>query len=391
LDVCADAGLTLAADYAAKNGRYSGDVRLKGMKVITALLVALALAADPKPVTVHEWGTFTTVAGPDGHAIDWLPLGGPIDLPCFVDRFDKFLKYSPPLKAKVRMETPVLYFYSPQTTTLNVRVDFPGGIVTEWYPQAKVSPLSRIEWNNVKVLPGTQPSLLFEDRPSHYYAARDTDADPVQVNGKNEKFLFYRGVGSFPVPLSAKVTSKGQILVSAVTGETIPAIVLFENRGGKIGYRAQRNFGGEALLDLPALDAEVASLRQDLEMILIAQGLYAKEARAMIETWRDSWFEEGTRVFYVVPSKVVDAILPLKIDPKPAEVARAFVGRMEVITAATVKTVEDAIAANDKATLAKHGRLLGPIADRMARTPDVRAAVDAAYRSFVGAVSSACK
>src|SRR5690349_2430750 len=37
--------------------------------------------------TVHEWGTFTTVAGRDGRAIDWLPLGGPADLPCFVEHF----------------------------------------------------------------------------------------------------------------------------------------------------------------------------------------------------------------------------------------------------------------------------------------------------------------
>src|SRR6185295_4264802 len=44
-------------------------------------------AADPGTLTVHEWGTFTTVAGPDGLAVDWLPLGGPIDLPCFVEHF----------------------------------------------------------------------------------------------------------------------------------------------------------------------------------------------------------------------------------------------------------------------------------------------------------------
>ena len=37
-------------------------------------------------LTVHEWGTFTTVAGKGGRAIDWLPLSGPVDLPCFVVR-----------------------------------------------------------------------------------------------------------------------------------------------------------------------------------------------------------------------------------------------------------------------------------------------------------------
>ncbi|MGC2400855.1 MAG: hypothetical protein WA510_13775, partial [Acidobacteriaceae bacterium] len=41
-------------------------------------------------LTVHEWGTFTAVAGTDGRAIEWLPLGLPrfppsTDLPEFVE------------------------------------------------------------------------------------------------------------------------------------------------------------------------------------------------------------------------------------------------------------------------------------------------------------------
>ena len=38
-------------------------------------------AAD---LVVHEWGTFTSVAGPDGQAVPWRPLSGSSDLPCFV-------------------------------------------------------------------------------------------------------------------------------------------------------------------------------------------------------------------------------------------------------------------------------------------------------------------
>lgn len=37
--------------------------------------------------TVHEWGTFTSIAGANGMALDWQPFGGPSDLPCFVHRF----------------------------------------------------------------------------------------------------------------------------------------------------------------------------------------------------------------------------------------------------------------------------------------------------------------
>ena len=42
---------------------------------------------QPSDLTVHEWGTFTSVAGEDGSAIDWDALGGKNDLPGFVNSF----------------------------------------------------------------------------------------------------------------------------------------------------------------------------------------------------------------------------------------------------------------------------------------------------------------
>ena len=38
-------------------------------------------------MVVHEWGTFTTVADEAGQAMNWTPLGGPTDLPCFVEHY----------------------------------------------------------------------------------------------------------------------------------------------------------------------------------------------------------------------------------------------------------------------------------------------------------------
>jgi hypothetical protein len=66
--------------------------------LILALVLALSTAvlliaadrpsADPADLTVHEWGTFTSVAGKDGAAIDWDTLGCTNDLPAFVHDFD---------------------------------------------------------------------------------------------------------------------------------------------------------------------------------------------------------------------------------------------------------------------------------------------------------------
>ena len=52
----------------------------------------------------------------------------------------------------------------------------------------------------------------------------------------------------------------------------------------------------------------------------------------MLKTWRDSWFEEGLRVFYFTPPADTEQILPLTITPKPAKTVRVLVGRIEILT-----------------------------------------------------------
>jgi hypothetical protein len=377
-------------------------------------------------LTVHEWGTFTTVAGPDGQPADWLPLSGPADLPCFVEHFDNnplakivpeygatlsYAEAKSRLNGKVRMETPVLYFYAPREQRVNVAVEFPRGIITEWYPHAGVMQLgmqektpaadalgSRIEWKDVRVMQNASPQLPLEAAPSHYYAARNTDASPVRVGAQDEKFLFYRGIGNFGVPVTAQVTPAGAVRVENTGAESLPALVLFVNRDGRIGYSIRRNFQGRTTLDLPGLDGNFAALQGELEKILTESGLYPKEARAMIATWRDSWFDEGVRVFYLVPGPAVNRILPLKVEPSPASAVRTFVGRVEVITPAMVEAVENDIAANNVPSLAARGRFLGPIADRIlakgvpdARAVRIRGVVDAAYKSVVRKTSQTCR
>ena len=85
----------------------------------------------------------------------------------------------------------------------------------------------------------------------------------------------------------------------------------------------------------------------------------------MVETWRDSWFEEGTRLIYIVPSRAVDAFLPLHVDPAPSHTARVFVGRIELITPETMRSLEDAIAKGDRSTIERYGRFVDPILKRI--------------------------
>src|SRR4029077_3712009 len=200
---------------------------------------------------------------------------------------------------------------------------------------------------------------------SRYYAARETSATPLSVKSptgdQREKFLFYRGVSTMSLPLSAKVLPFGAILFDNLAGQPIPALIVFERRGDKVGYQLVSSPQNHAVLESPPVSGTINSIRRDIEDLLTAQGLYPEEAYAMLETWGDSWFEEGSRLIYIVPRAYVDSILPLSITPAPARLSRVFVGRLELITPATEKSIETAIASRDGDTLRKYGRFLNPI------------------------------
>jgi hypothetical protein len=348
-------------------------------RYLTATLVALLFAAalcstssgamrasDPAQLIVHEWGTFTSIAGPDGRAVEWLPLTGPTDLPCFVERNRFNVKGG--LSGTVRMETPVLYFYAPRETVANVAVQFNSGVITEWFPRARVTtPMppavtstQKIVWRNVKIVPGGAEDFPLEPGSSHYYAARRTAAAPLSIDSQREKFLFYRGIGRFVPPVAATVDAAGNVSLASAPPASRPIgdFILFSNDDRRIAYQIQHVTANGVAVDPEVAGQEPTS---ELARLLLDHGLYPDEAAAMLDTWRDSWFEAGTRLIYIVPRAEIDAVLPLQIEPAPSDIARVFVGRMELVTPAVEQTVTNALLANDVATLRTYRRFLQPI------------------------------
>ncbi|HEY0428047.1 MAG TPA: hypothetical protein VGC76_09730 [Pyrinomonadaceae bacterium] len=356
--------------------------------------------AKPSDLIVHEWGTFTSIAGKTGVAIDWQPLNGATDLPKFVytetsdDGFrGTYARVGKGEVARVRMETPVIYFYTPKEMEVSVKVDFPKGKITEWYPQASVVNTkfapdetgrfsSGIDWGTFKLLPEEKPDYLREVGYSHYYPARETDAVPIQIcnadktKTEKEKFLFYRGIGDFDLPLSVMLTAprtkKSDHLLISSNGDEIKNLIIFENFNGKISFKVIEKVGAEKILvERPTAAKTIDDVFAELENILLAEGLYPKEAKAMIETWKDSWFEEGLRVFYVLPAKATNEILPLTVNPLPKETIRVLVGRAEIITPEIEKDVRREVSLLKNASakvrdeartnLRKHGRFYEPI------------------------------
>jgi hypothetical protein len=365
----------------ASNLRFGGLATALLFASIGLLLpqTARAQQLSDSRLIAHEWGTFTSIAGDDGNAFLWLPIATKSDLPTFVEHYPN-ADVKGGLRGTVRMETPVIYFYSPRQVTVAASVSLAAGLITEWFPHAShvrpansspimLDPLSAgsISWDAVTISPATNANFSRENVASHYYAARETSANTVSVRtptgNQQEKFLFYRGVSLFAPPLSAKVLASGQLQLKSIA-EGSTTIILFERRGDKLGYRISSLDSG-AIMDTPSTSGTLDSLYSDFEDTLVARGLYRDEAHAMLETWRDSWFGEGSRLFYIVPRPFVDTVLPLSIRPAPTRLIRVFVGRIELVTPATENAVEAALLSGDHETLGKYGRFVDAIVDTM--------------------------
>lgn len=319
---------------------------MRPLPLLLALtLLAPALADEPTPqgLVAHEWGTFTTVSGGSGAALDWRPLSGPSDLPRFVHTNRQKSGW----RGKVRMETPVIYFYSDRKRTVRARVAFAEGTITEWYPWARPASGAGVDWGRFAVIPPDAPEaadlqLPREDAPSHYYPAREVDAAFVRScadGGRAEvdRFLFYRGVGNVSLPLQVTVTPKGELVIANASPHPVAQAFVFQREGDALRLGAVGQVAAKAPLRvqpgvLPRVEAR--EVEQTLARALVESGLYPREAQAMLATWRDHWFEEGVRVFYLVPRPVTDRVLPLTLEPAPDELVRTIVGRVEAITPA---------------------------------------------------------
>jgi hypothetical protein len=349
-----------------------------GISLWTVTQAAPLKTETREAFVVHEWGTFSTFSGSDGKPQRFRPKAD--DLPKFVYKqpyyWDRKDGYG---DVFVSLETPVLYFYSEKERTASLRVDLPQGTVTEWYPQASRLPDRRLRWDEIKILPRGQTAPVQKSDGTRYFAARETDANALQVKAKKEKvehenFLFYRGVGDFTMPVTVSAQGKGAFKVKNTSKEAIPAFILLHAQNSKVRFKVCQHLSQASEMEVQEAPTESTpnELADTMVKLLTEQGLYEKEARAMVKTWRADWFDEpGTRVLYLVPTSVTNNLLAMKVEPKPDSLVRVLVGRHDVLTPEQersidhwVKQVEAAKngteAVNARKELARLGRYATP-------------------------------
>ena len=304
--------------------------------------------------TAHEWGTFTSVQGGDGHLLEWRPFQSSL-LPAFVhDSHPRVNKGE--LVTLQRMETPVIYFHASRDFKVDVNVRFPEGWITEWYPQAKVVVTNRIAWSNLSVMADCPalPELLPHDKSgSHYFTARAAASQFLRsdssTNSEVEKFLFYRGAGNFQTPLRVSIDAANSLVVENTGAQKLSRLFLISIHDGRGSFtelnslpsHSSRSQSAPAPMPLAELQTKIAAR---MAKALAGEGLFADEARAMVDTWTDSWFtDEGERVLYVLPRAWTDEILPLTLSPAPDKLVRVMVGLAEIIAPQRVATLRQVL------------------------------------------------
>ena len=334
-------------------------------------------------LVVQEWGTFTSFSGSDGVKLEFRPLVEN-DLPEFVlNRASQSGLRNPFGKINMsvlhRIETPVTYFYTEVPREVTFRVGFPQGLLTEFYPpvdnmlpayggdESETMTDSELDWGTIGLIPENHfRAYLGEDqklageleanmlkrmlptfpRGNPYAEARLTDSAiiykkpvfekdvPFPKTGFLEKFLFYRGVGNFSLPLTLAAQSDDQYELTNSGDQAIRGLFLVTVKEDRVWFKQYPEIlpGNKLTMEQATMSVNMNDLAKAMEASLTAEGLYPKEALAMVNTWRHSWFgEEGTRLFYLLPQSKTDELLPLEVKPTPDEVLRVMVGRLEIM------------------------------------------------------------
>ncbi len=133
-------------------------------------------------------------------------------------------------------------------------------------------------------------------------------------------------------------------------GITQVFIIRVENGRGAYRFLPALRTGEEVTGVIPSMAESrplpefTRSIADDLAARLTAAGLYTKEARAMVNTWTSSYFQsEGIRALFVLPQSWTDAFIPMTVVPRPKEIVRVMVGRLELLTTERERLAEAAI------------------------------------------------
>ncbi|MDF1816218.1 MAG: hypothetical protein P1V20_28720 [Verrucomicrobiales bacterium] len=345
-------------------------------------LIILAAALSLRCISasefqVHEWGTFTTLHTTNGVSIEWYQPY----LKRAEDALPKFV--APGIGTKfgnmrIRMETPVIYFYTKEPRKVTVNAAMAEGNITEVFPRANrlnhegtfSSPLLLQQprfsqsWDVDLIPPGSRDAADIilptdtEDADNHYYIARQVPeaafvkaAEAKMKETQYEKFIFYRGAGNESLGSPARIGKDGTVSLNQNTPYN--TVWLLDSKPHSLAWQkltkpesGEASTNHEVLPNYENREKSIQELFTSLHSSLVEAGLSDNESKAMINTWRNHWFTEpGVRILSLPPRNVIDQLVPLRITPSPSSLERVFVHRAEILLPEVIENLEKAMSA----------------------------------------------
>jgi hypothetical protein len=324
------------------------------------------VATRAKGLVMHEWGALSYSQGLDDAKIDAAGQDAS-DLPEFAQVWSKLaasavqqelMPGEPQIHIMVRK--PIVYFYTDKPQTLTFSVACPHGMFTQWSPRVwRVNPdptagalpsgealtgiTGLLVWKNFELAPGADgPLPKIPDSAWWWSICRDTDSTLIKVDGVLEKFLFYRGELS-DIPPVVQVdggANKKYTFTNSSKKEAVEHLLLVHVAGGKAMAKYIPSLGaGQTLAVDLAMEkdarpvAEIApQMRQALAEHLEEAGLFPREAAGMARIWQKEWFEaDGVRVIYLNPPGATSLLMPVQVDPPPAQTVRTIMIAVECL------------------------------------------------------------
>ncbi len=318
-----------------------------------------AATSSPPAFAIHEWGLIELHAMRGDLAL--VTAGAPPDPSC------------PPLGSSYK---PVIYAHLRGTESVRFSLSIDVGDVLEVFPPPATP--QRAEWVDVLARNGPCGPLRY---PSGTCATSDglceaaegasyesSDGACLEVGGEPHDFLLYRSrVPRVGLPFDLEESADATAIV-AREGASRTRLVRVRTDGELTGAAVDRAEGGP----LPELEAGSERAEDVVDALLAGArdaGLTEAEASTFARVWRPEITGANApadAVYYWLDRASVERVLPMRVEPAPAEIARAFLVRM------VVRGAPDACAAPFRSRLARIPRVrIGEVRVRGALAPAV--------------------
>jgi hypothetical protein len=304
-------------------------------------LVTVALAQGN--YTVTNWGVLAFQVVGDKAQPTPLP-DDRVNLPDFIPQITKQARKGP---AWLRLG--VLQFQTDEGQTLEMTLQTPLGILTQWWPSANsVAPRlsnrplqvlkdGQLAWTGLELRPKETPEYRSLPADCLFGPLREASRTGLIGNGVAEAMVFYRGLLDQPPGVVALPgTAPGSLMVRNQSGQALQQVMVLAVHRDKSWWQVIPAMAPGATLEVAApahlekLETMALAASSRWREVVTQAGLDEKNVGSMMALNEQAWFhEEGLRLLYLAPGDLIAKLTPIKFAPEPRSLTRVLVNQVD--------------------------------------------------------------